>query len=93
MMDICTWVGFIGYMFALIFFLLGFLSILYMAYDAYKIGKNKGWFFLLNQNDLVRKNPFNFLLFSFILLIFGGYFFIYKIAFIIIPKYWVCLTI
>ena len=89
----CTWIGFIGYIFALGFFLLGFFNIIYMAIDAFKIGKNKGWFFLLNKNDIVRKCPFNFLLFSFIILPFGGYFFIYKIAYIIIPKYWTCLSI
>ena len=41
----CTWIGFIGYIFALGYFLLGFFSIIYMANDAFKIGKNKGWFF------------------------------------------------
>lgn len=91
-MVVCSWIGFIGYVVALVFFLLGFFSIIYMTYDAYQIGKNKGWFFLLNKNDFIRKNPFNFLLFSLIILPTGGYFFIYKIAFIIIPKYWICLS-
>ena len=41
----CTWIGFIGYIFALGLFLSGFFNIIYMAIDAFKIGKNKGWFF------------------------------------------------
>ena len=88
----CGWIGFIGYILALIFFLLGFISVIYMAYDAYKIGKKRGWFFILNRNDIIRKNPFNFLLFSFIILPTGGYFFIYKIIFTIIPQYLRCLA-
>jgi len=86
----CHWIGLISYLFAVLFFLLGFLSIIYMAYDAYKIGKNRGWFYTLNKSDLIRKNPFNFLLFSIIILPFSGYFFIYKII-IIIHRYLECL--
>ena len=76
-MIMCTWIGFIGYVVTLIFFLAGLMSIVYMSYDAYKIGKNKGWFYLLNKDDIIRKNPFNFLLFSSIILPVGGYYFIY----------------
>lgn len=87
----CNWIGFGGYVFLFLFFLLGFLSLLYMAYDAYQIGREKGWFFQLNRNDLFRKNPFIFLLFAFIILSTGGYLLLYKIIFVIIPQYWRCL--
>ena len=64
---------------------------LYEAIIAFYIGKNKGWFFLLSKEDIIRKNPFNFLLFSIIILPIGVYFFIYKLGFVIIPNYWHCL--
>jgi len=89
----CTWIGFIGYVLTLLFFLLGMFAIIYMAYDAYKIGKTKGWFYLLNKNDFIRKNPFNFLLFSLMIMPIGGYYFIYNIAFNILPSYWQCLNL
>ena len=90
-MHMCTWIGFAGYVFAFLFFLLGILAMTYMAYDAYKIGKSKGWLFLLNKDDFIRKNPLNFLLVSLLALPLGVYYFLYKIAFIILPPYWKCL--
>ena len=86
----CSWEGLIGYLIALVFFITGIVSVIYMAYDAYKIGKKNGWFFLINKNDIVRRNPFNFLLFSSILIPIGC-FLIYKIM-TIIYKYWLCLS-
>ena len=90
-MHMCTWIGFAGYIFAFLFFLLGILAMAYMAYDAYKIGKSKGWLFLLNKDDFIRKNPLNFLLVTLIALPLGIYYFLYNIAFIILPPYWKCL--
>jgi len=90
-MQKCSWIGMAGYVFALLFFARGALVILYMAFDAYRIGKDKGWFFQLSKDDIVKKNPFNFLLFSSVVIPLGCYLLICKIAFVIIPKYWICL--
>ncbi len=87
----CTWIGLIGYILALTFFLVGILFTFYTAYEAYKIGREKGWFYLLNKDDFIRKTPFNYLMSDLIALLVGVYYFIYPIAFIIIPKYWRCL--
>lgn len=88
----CNWIGFIGYILAFLFFLVGILGMLHAMISALYISKTKGWFFLLNKEDIIRRNPFNFLVFSMIILPIGVYFFIYKLGFIIIPNYWHCLT-
>ena len=86
----CSWTGLGGYVFAFLFFLLGFISLLLETIVVYRIGKAKGWFYTLSKNDIFKKNPFVFLSVSVIVLSFGGYFLLYKLL-IIIYKYVKCL--
>ena len=87
----CTWLGLLGFVLILIFFSIALYASLIGIYDAYSVGKRRGWFFLINKEDFCRKNPFIIVICFSVLSLLGGYFFIYKLVFFIIPIRWQCL--
>ena len=87
----CTWIGFLGYLFALLFFTISVISAFLGLLTNIKIGKRFGWNISTNKNDFFLNTPKKAIMTYIFIIMLASYLFVYKIAFIILPPYWKCL--